>query len=131
MLNQCMKPLKNMYRHCILKLLGRLRHAQLNQSHHYSLTRCVCPGKGAVQEEKQKQIMECEMTNTLQLTTHTYISTTCTLHNVPPYIYMYYNLLTYKPTRNQYPSMFLSPTSLYHIPHIKVLFTNYGQQECN
>ena len=61
-----------------------LTHAQLKQSHHYSLTDCVCPGIGSMQEEKQRQNMECKLTNTLQLTTHTYISTTCTLHDLPP-----------------------------------------------
>ena len=53
---------------------GRLTHEKLKPSHHYSLTICVCPGKGAVQEEQQKQIMPCEMTNTLQLTINMYIS---------------------------------------------------------
>ena len=43
-----------------------LTHKQL---HNYSLTRCVCPGKGAVQEEIQKIIMECKMTNTKKLNT--------------------------------------------------------------
>ena len=32
------------------------------QPHHYSLTFCVCPGKGVVEE--WKQFMKCEMTNT-------------------------------------------------------------------
>jgi len=35
-----------------------ITHKQL---HNYSLTRCVCPRKGAVQEKKTK---ECKMTNT-------------------------------------------------------------------
>ena len=42
------------------------------QLHNYSLTNCVCPGKGAVQEEKPKIIMKCEMTNAKIL--HCFIS---------------------------------------------------------
>jgi len=49
--------------------IGSLAHVHMlplthKQLHHYSLTSCICPGKGAVQEEIQKIMMECEMTNT-------------------------------------------------------------------
>ena len=49
-----------------------LTHKQL---HNYSLTCCVCPGKGAVQEEIQKIIMECNKKNTKYVTNYTVSST--------------------------------------------------------
>ena len=46
-LNYWMEPLKNiLYRHCIL-ITWKTNTYTLKQSHHYSLTSCVCPGKGA------------------------------------------------------------------------------------
>jgi len=47
--------------------IGSLAHVHMlplthKQLHHYSLTNCVCPGKGTVQNKQQRIIMECKMT---------------------------------------------------------------------
>ena len=126
-LNHCMKPLKNIYRHCI-EIPWKTNTCTPKHSHNYSLTRCVWPGKGAMQEEKQKHIKECKMTNTLHLTTHTYYM--YTVWSFPFDIYCNpMNLL--KTSIHLSLSLSYIPLPCSTHPTSWIPFTNYGQQECN
>ena len=59
------------------------------QSHHYSLTNCVYPGKGAMQEKKQTIIIECKMTFTVwstRMTTRKYGLQECNSTYTPVFV---------------------------------------------
>ena len=116
---------KQISKHCNL-ITWKTNTYTPKHSNNYSLTRCVWPGKGAMQEEKQKHIKECKMTNTLHLTTHTYYTYTAwsVLFDI------YYNPMNlFKTSMHLSFSYIPLPCSTH--PTSWMPFTNYGKQECN
>ena len=84
-----------------------------------------------MQEEQQKQIMEYKMTNTYITANHTYVHAYHMYTTWSSSFDIYNNTLINLWTYSKQASTHLSPTSFYHVPHIKlstVPFSNYDQQ---